>query len=63
MPSKSTIAALPAFHGALQLARSMIGSDWIRTEALDCSFDAFSSREPASTSLETALGFRFAQES
>jgi len=31
----------------------MIGSDYIRTEALDSSFDAFSSREPAS--LENAL--------
>src|SRR6185437_2268279 len=53
MPSKSTIAALPAFHGALQPARSF-GSDCIRTEAPGCSFDAFSSREPASTSLENA---------
>jgi hypothetical protein len=33
----------------------MIGSDWIRTEALDSRFDAFSSREPVSTSLENAL--------
>ena len=33
----------------------MIGSDWIRTEALDFCFDAFSSREPISTSLENAI--------
>src|ERR1700722_6075709 len=33
----------------------MIGSDRIRTEALDSCFDAFSSREPVSTSLENAL--------
>src|SRR5882672_7089126 len=33
----------------------MIGSDWIRTEALDSCFDAFSLREPVSTSLENAL--------
>src|SRR6478736_2078 len=33
----------------------MIGSDWIRTEALDSFFDAFSSREPVSTSLENAI--------
>ncbi|QUS38489.1 hypothetical protein RPMA_06320 [Tardiphaga alba] len=33
----------------------MIGSDRIRTEALDSCFDAFSSREPESTSLENAL--------
>src|SRR6185437_11873344 len=31
------------------------GSDRIRTEALDSCFDAFSSREPVSTSLENAL--------
>jgi hypothetical protein len=31
------------------------GSDRIKTEALDSCFDAFSSREPASTSLENAL--------
>jgi hypothetical protein len=33
----------------------MIGSDWIRTEALDSPFDAFSFREPVTTSLENAL--------
>src|ERR1700730_3806258 len=33
----------------------MIGSDSIRTDALDSCFDAFSSREPVSTSLENAL--------
>jgi hypothetical protein len=32
----------------------MIGSDCIRTEAPACCFDAFSSREPSSTSLENA---------
>jgi hypothetical protein len=31
------------------------GSDSIRTEALDSCFDAFSSREAASTSLENAI--------
>jgi short-subunit dehydrogenase len=31
------------------------GPDWIRTEALYSCFDAFSSREPVSTSLENAL--------
>jgi hypothetical protein len=34
------------------------GSDCSRTEALDCCFDAFSSRELVSTSLETAAGLR-----
>ena len=34
---------------------SLIGSHGIRTEALDCCFDAFSSREPVSTSLENAI--------
>jgi 3-oxoacyl-[acyl-carrier protein] reductase len=33
----------------------MIGSDRIRTEALDSCFDAFSSREPVPTSLENAM--------
>jgi hypothetical protein len=33
-----------------------LGSDEIRTEALYCLFEAFSSREPASTSLENAMG-------
>ena len=35
--------------------QSMMGSDSIRTEALDSCFDALSSREPASTSLENAI--------
>jgi len=34
---------------------SIVGSDRIRTEVLDFCFDAFSSREPVSTSLESAL--------
>jgi len=42
--------------------QSLFGSDRIRTEGLDSCFDAFSSREPESTSLENALlgGFFFA---
>src|ERR1700730_9246817 len=36
----------------------MIGSDGIRTEALVFCFDAFSSREPESTSLENALAVK-----
>src|SRR6201994_2169198 len=39
----------------LWAALSIFGSDWIRTDALDSCFDAFSSREPVSTSLENAL--------
>src|ERR1700722_16383315 len=35
---------------------ALFGSDRIRTEGLDSCFDAFSSREPVSTSLENALG-------
>jgi hypothetical protein len=35
---------------------SMIGSDGIRTEAPDYRFDASSSREPVSTSLEKRFG-------
>src|ERR1700722_1990856 len=34
---------------------ALFGSDRIRTEGLDSCFDAFSSREPVSTSLESAL--------
>jgi hypothetical protein len=38
--------------------QSIFGSDWIRTEALNSCFDAFSSREPVSTSLENAMAVR-----
>jgi uncharacterized protein YaiI (UPF0178 family) len=38
----------------VSLFLSSFGSDSIRTEALDSCFDAFSSREPVSTSLENA---------
>jgi hypothetical protein len=39
------------------------GSDFIRTETLDLCIDAFSSREPVSTSLENALDWHYAPKS
>jgi hypothetical protein len=54
----SGMAGNDGFFGPFSL-QSLIGSDGIRTEALLLCFDAFSWREPGSTSLENAIKASF----